>query len=128
MASPQTKRRTVLVVDDNEITREGLGVILAREGYEVVLAANGREALSVLRGVAPPDLVLLDMLMPVFDGWAFLGELRRDAPRRSLPVIVMTSTILTLEWALDHGCQGFLRKPFDGEELLAEVRRCLDRG
>jgi CheY-like chemotaxis protein len=89
---------------------------------------NGREALSLLRAVGAPDLILLDMLMPALDGWAFLHELQDRGPQHAIPIIVMTGTILTLEWALDHGCRGFLRKPFETDALLAEVKRCLGEG
>jgi CheY-like chemotaxis protein len=115
----------VLVVEDNEVAREGLAVVLQRAGCEVTLAADGREALDLLRSGPPPQLILLDMLMPVLDGWHFLEELRREVPPRAVPVVIVTSVNLSLEWALDHDCQGFVRKPIESEKLLEEVRRCL---
>jgi CheY-like chemotaxis protein len=115
----------LLVVEDNEKAREGLATILRREGYEAVLAANGQEALDLLRVGPPPDLIILDMLMPVLDGWHFLETLKRRGPRPLPNIVITTGTNITLEWALDHGCQGFLRKPIQTEALLAEVRRCL---
>jgi CheY-like chemotaxis protein len=116
--------RTILVVEDNDVSREGLAVVLRRAGYRVVPAANGEEALRLLRDGPPPDLILLDMLMPVLDGWHFLNRLREGGPHP--PVIVGTGTgVLSREWASDHGCAGFLRKPIKTEELLDEVRRCL---
>jgi CheY-like chemotaxis protein len=111
----------ILVVEDNDICREGLATVLRREGYAVVPLPNGRDALDYLEAGPPPDLILLDMLMPVVDGWHFLGRLPQTHP----PVIVVTATILTREWAQTHGCAGFLRKPIEPEELLAEVRGCL---
>jgi CheY-like chemotaxis protein len=118
-------REKILVVEDDAVTREGLGVILERAGYEVALSANGHEALALLASGPPPDLILLDVFMPVMDGWQFLDRLKRQAPP-PIPVVVATAAaILTREWALDHGCKGFLRKPFEADELLAEVRRCL---
>jgi CheY-like chemotaxis protein len=115
--------QTLLVVEDNAVVREGLAVILRREGYEVVPAADGEEALRMLRAAPRPDLVILDMLMPVLDGWHFLERLRRDGA--DIPVVITTAINLTRQWAEDHGCKGFLRKPVDAEELLQEVRRCL---
>jgi two-component system, chemotaxis family, chemotaxis protein CheY len=115
--------KRLLVVEDNPITREGLAAALGRAGYAVVTAANGRQALDALRAGARPDLILLDMLVPVLDGCAFLAELRHVAP--APPVVVTTGTILTREWAAANGCAGFLRKPVEEGELLEEVRRCL---
>jgi CheY-like chemotaxis protein len=115
---------TLLVVDDNDVSREGFAAVLERAGYRVVPAANGEEALRRL-GVGPPvDLVLLDMLMPVLDGWHFLDRLKGQS--RQPRVIVTTSVpVLGWEWAGDHGCAGFLRKPVEAEELLSEVARWL---
>src|SRR4029079_4599115 len=80
---------------------------------------------ALLQGTPRPDLILLDMLMPVLDGWRFLERLRATPPQPRVPVIVLTGTILTREWARDNGCQGFLHKPVETDELLAEVRRGL---
>jgi CheY-like chemotaxis protein len=117
--------RRVLVVEDNAIAREGLAVVLRRAGYEVVTATNGQEAIDLLGAGPRPDLILLDMLMPVLDGWHFLGLLRGRGPAPPVPVVVTTGTILTREWAAANGCAGFLHKPIDAEALLEEVRRCL---
>jgi CheY-like chemotaxis protein len=117
--------QTLLVVEDNAVAREGLAVVLRRHGYDVATAGDGRQALDALRAGPRPDLILLDMLMPVLDGWHFLGELRRTAGPAPPPVVITTGTILSLAWALDHGCAGFIRKPIEEGELLAEVRRCL---
>jgi two-component system response regulator MtrA len=117
-------QRKVLVVEDNEAAREASALALRRAGYEVATAADGEKALALLRAGPTPDLMVLDMLMPVLDGWHLLERLRREGP--AIAVLVATSTNLTAEWAADHGCRGFLRKPFDGEALVAEVRRCLN--
>src|SRR5262245_48056262 len=114
----------LLVVEDNDVAREGLAVVLRHEGFRVVPAANGEEALTHLRAGPPPDLILLDMLMPVLDGWRLLDRLKREGPQP--PVVVVTGANLTREWATDHECRGFLRKPVETEELLREVRCCLD--
>jgi CheY-like chemotaxis protein len=117
--------QTLLVVEDNAVAREGLAVVLRREGFRVVPTADGEDALKQLRAGPRPDLILLDMLMPVLDGWHFLDWFRREGPWPPAPVVVVTGTNLTREWAKDHGCPGFIRKPIDAEQLLAEVRRCL---
>src|SRR2546429_220201 len=103
--------KTLLVVEDNAVAGEGLAVVLRRAGYEVTTATNGRKALDLLVSGPAPDLVLLDMLMPVLDGWHFLEHLRRQSAAPS--VIITTGTILTKEWAAAKGCVGFLRKPFE---------------
>src|SRR5262249_8108514 len=111
--------KTILIVEDNAITREGLAVLLARAGYATLTAKDAQEALDTL-GRGAPDLVVLDMLLPVVDGWRILQ--RRDM---LVSVIVVTGTILSREWAAEHGASGFLKKPVEEAELLAEVRRVL---
>ncbi len=113
---PLGESRLILVVEDNDLALEALTTILVPEGYRVVLATNGEEALDHLLGGLRPDLILLDMLMPVLDGWHFLER---------LPIVITTATNLTREWAEAHGCQGFLRKPIETDRLLEEARRCL---
>ena len=119
--------KTVLVVEDEDTTRTLLAALLRQHGYAALTAPNGQEALHVLASTAPPDLILLDMLMPVMDGWHFLDRLRASR-HGSIPVVVVTGGVLGREWAAAHGCAGFLKKPFDAEDLLAEVRRCLPTG
>ena len=115
--------KTLLIVEDNYIAREGLATVSRREGYEIVLATNGAEALAIL-GCLRPDLILLDMLMPILDGWHVLQQLKvKDSP--PVPIIVVTATGLTREWAENHGCRGFIPKPIVPDDLLVEVRRCL---
>ena len=98
---------------------------LRGEGYEVTAAADGQEALELLASGPAFDLILLDMLMPVLDGWHFLEALRRLVPPRSIPILIATGSNLTRQWAEGHGCAGFLRKPIETDALLVEVRRCL---
>jgi CheY-like chemotaxis protein len=119
---------TLLVVEDNEVAREGLAAVLRRHGYAVALAANGQEALDYLAGNPAPNLILLDMLMPVLDGWRFLEQLKQSGRLGAAPIVVTTGTVLTREWARDHGCAGFVKKPIDADPLLEEIRRCLVGG
>jgi CheY-like chemotaxis protein len=82
MADP-VARRTLLVVEDNEAAREGLAFVLRRAGFHVLTAADGRRALLLLWSVPPPEVILLDMLLPVLDGWHFLERLRQGGPHPS---------------------------------------------
>lgn len=117
--------KTLLIVEDEVITREGIGVILRRAGYETILVTNGQEALACFEGGTRPDLVILDMLMPVLDGWQFLAKLR-GLPLPIIPVIVISATGLSEEWAKDHGGCTFIKKPIDPDKLIEEVRRCIE--
>jgi CheY-like chemotaxis protein len=125
MTSEAPTDKTILVAEDDHATREWVASVLQSHGYQVVLAANGQEALDYLRRGMRPDLILLDMLMPVLDGWHFLAQLKRQVPQRPIPIMIVTASILTRQWAQDQGCCGFIKKPLDVHDLLAEVRRCL---
>ena len=105
--------------------RVGLAVILARAGYVVALAENGQHALELIRTGTTPDLILLDMLMPVLDGWHFLRIFQQEPALAGIPLVVVTGTILTPEWAASQGCAGFVHKPIEPQALLDEIRRCL---
>jgi CheY-like chemotaxis protein len=81
----------ILVVEDDEALREGLSDALVLEGYRVESAENGQTALRILRTGARPCLILLDLMMPVMDGWTFRQELSRDPALADIPVVVMTA-------------------------------------
>lgn len=120
--SPGT--RTVYVVDDDPDIREALELGLAP--LEVTSFVNGAEALRALRAGARPDLVLLDLMMPVLDGWGFLAEVARDPVLRTIPVITMSAAITLEQTAKAHpGVRAHLTKPFmlDAVERLLESLR-----
>jgi two-component system chemotaxis response regulator CheY len=110
----------ILVVDDESEIRRMVSDILRGEGYLVLPATNGAEALAVIDG-ARVSLALLDMRMPVLDGWGFARELRERHSR--VPVIVMSAAVNAQQWADEIGAAGCLSKPFDLLELLTEVER-----
>ena len=109
----------ILVVDDDESIRQTVSEILEVEGYRVAAAANGEEAL-VRVGETLPALVLLDMRMPVLDGWGF-AEAYRERPEPRAPIVVMTAAEDAEAWAEEIGAAGVLAKPFRLDELLAVV-------
>jgi two-component system, chemotaxis family, chemotaxis protein CheY len=113
---------TLLVVDDDPAVLSTVSDILSDEGYQVVTASNGAEALETLDRTFP-DLILLDMRMPVMDGWKFAQA--RSAEQRSIPLIVMTAAHDARKWALEIGAADYLAKPFDLLELLEVVERRL---
>jgi CheY-like chemotaxis protein len=95
-----TRTRTVLVVEDNSIEREGMAAVLRQEGFDAVLAANGKEALERLQGKPTPDVMLLDMMMSEMDGWQLLKMLRQLPDLVQVPVIIVTGLgIANIEWA-----------------------------
>lgn len=126
METTPSAAKKILIVEDNATAREGFALALRQAGYAVTTAEDGEAALSMVRAGMVPDLLILDMLLPVLDGWHLLERLRKEGP--AVPVLVATGTILTPEWATDKGCRGLLRKPVDNDALLAEVRRCLGEG
>jgi CheY-like chemotaxis protein len=111
---------TVLVVDDEADIRATVSAMLEIEGYEVAEASNGADALVMLEK-RRPDLILLDMRMPVLDGWGFAAELRRRGHRT--PIVVMTAARDAAHWAAEIAAQAFVSKPFGFEDLIAAVER-----
>lgn len=112
--------RRLLVVDDETAIVEALQDILAMEGYEVAAAYNGQEGLKQLRE-AKPDLVLLDLMMPVMDGRELLGRIRADPTLRDLPVVVMSAGRISEEER--RAASATLSKPFELDALLEAVSR-----
>ena len=110
----------VLVVDDDAAIRDAVRDVLEDAGIGVETASDGAEALSRIE-VRRPRLVLLDMRMPVMDGWAFARELRERGVE--LPVVVMTAAADARRWAEEIGANGYVPKPFAVSELIAAVRR-----
>lgn len=117
-----TRRKTILIVEDDSATRAALGALLEAEGFGVVCAENGREALELLASAdEPPVLILLDLMMPVMDGWRFLAQRRRAAGPVSRPPVVLLSGLNFISGATE--VSDFLRKPVRADELLSCVRR-----
>ena len=112
---------TVLLVDDDADVRGAMTEVLHDAGYEVEMAANGREALRVLSYLdATPCLILLDLVMPVTDGYGFLEQLQRQRGPSAPPVVVVTASDLT---ELPPGARELLNKPLTARALLELVAR-----
>ena len=126
-ARKQQHRRKILVVDDEDINRLMLGNIVARD-YDVVYAANGQEALDRIREEKGSlSLVLLDLLMPVMDGFTFLGKIKEDEKTKDLPVIVLTSEGDAEVDSIHMGAMDFISKPYhDPEVILARIERIIE--
>jgi CheY-like chemotaxis protein len=115
----------VLVVDDDNALRSTIAEALTDEGYEVVQAANGAEALAVARGLRPA-LILLDMRMPVMNGWEFVQAYRESVQDRA-PIVVCSAATKDSDWAGEVGADGYLPKPFSLEQLLDVAKRFAQR-
>jgi two-component system, OmpR family, response regulator MprA len=116
--SSQTAAPRILVVDDDPLVRGTISMFLQTEGYAVQTAADGVEALEQI-GREPPAVVLLDMRMPVMDGWTFVHELRaRDL---AVPIIVMTAAQDARRWADELGASAYVPKPVSFPALIARI-------
>jgi CheY-like chemotaxis protein len=115
--------RSVLLVEDDEATREVVALLLANEGCQVATASNGRVALEQLRHGARPQLIILDLMMPVMDGWQFRAEQRRDASLANIPVVVLSAAGDIRRKAGFLDAVEYLDKPVDPVVLLDTVRR-----
>jgi len=118
--------RTVLLVDDDRAIRDTIGQLLEEEGYRVAVAANGLEALEHLRegDGGRPSLIVLDLMMPVMDGWQFREAQLRDPRLASIPVVVLTADGNTRQKGTRMGAAAALQKPIALERLLAVVDAC----
>jgi CheY-like chemotaxis protein len=117
-------KKILMVVDDDEAILASLDSVLTSEGYTVVTATNGRDALDYLKSVPPPDLAIVDLMMPIMDGWAFAAELRHDVRLAATPVVVISAAG---ERTLSRApvASGYLSKPLQLEPLLDIIRRSL---
>ena len=115
----------VLVVDDEPDIRATVSAMLEIEGYAVTEAANGADALHRVEERAP-DVILLDMRMPVLDGWGFAAELRRRGHR--MPIVVMTAARDAAHWAGEIAASAFVAKPFGFDDLITAVEEVRPAG
>jgi len=120
---------TILLVEDNEPSRDALGRRLARRGYDVRPAVNGQQAVTIARLIAP-DLILMDLGLPVMDGWEATRELKQDTSTKHIPIIVLSAHAMTgdRDLALAAGGDDFDSKPIRFERLLDKIEALLGKG
>jgi two-component system cell cycle response regulator DivK len=118
-------RKTILVVDDTEFNRD-LVVQLLEDDYDIIIAENGADALDKTRRQRP-DLILMDLGMPVMDGWEATRRLKADDDLRHIPVIAVTSHAMVGDEieARKAGCDDYLPKPIDEDLLLKKIKKYL---
>lgn len=119
----------ILLVEDNEMNRDMLSRRLIRRGYEVVIAVNGELALSMTND-DKPDLILMDMSLPVIDGWEATRRLKADPTTAKIPVIALTAHAMSSDRdkAMEAGCDDYDSKPVDLARLLGKMEALLPEG
>jgi two-component system, cell cycle response regulator DivK len=118
--------KRILVVEDQEDNRQIIRDMLATTDYEIAEAADGEQALAAI-AKQRPDLILMDIQLPVMDGYAATRRIKADPTLRSIPIIAVTSYALSgeVQAARAAGCDDYVPKPFSPRELLAKIRRYL---
>ena len=118
----------ILLVEDNEMNWDMLSRRLKRRGYEVVVATDGRQGVEMASSEAP-DLILMDMGLPVLDGWQATQQIKQTSRLQSIPIIALTSHAMKgdREKALAAGCDDYDVKPIDFPRLLEKIQQQLDR-
>lgn len=116
----------ILLVEDNELNRDMLSRRLQRKGYEVVTAVDGQQGVAMALS-EKPDLILMDMSLPVMDGWTATQQIKANPETKALPVIALTAHAMTSdrEKAMECGCDDFDTKPIDFVRLLEKMQKLL---
>ena len=120
--------KTILVVEDQEDNRQILRDLLASAGFRMIEAHDGQQALTVARSERP-DLILMDIQLPIVDGYEATRNIKRDPKLRHIPVIAVTSYALSGDEkkALEAGCNAYVAKPFSTRYLLAKIGQFLEQ-
>src|SRR5215831_12343568 len=118
----------ILLVEDNEMNRDMLSRRLQRKGYEVVIAVDGGEGVAMAHSEAP-DLILMDMSLPVLDGWEATRKLKAAPETAAIPVIALTAHAMATdrEKAMEAGCDDYDTKPIDFPRLLTKIESLLEK-
>ncbi|MFN7987302.1 MAG: response regulator [Thermoanaerobaculia bacterium] len=122
-------KRTILIVDDEEDVLDLLQLVFETSGFEVRRASTGKSAVSSAYE-QPPDVVLLDVMMPEMDGWQVLRTLKGDERTRKVPVVMLSARAERRDKmiGLQEGAEGYIAKPFSPAEVVREVQSFLERG
>ena len=117
----------ILIVEDNPDMRDLLALRVQLTGYIPILASHGKEAVE-MANAEKPDLILMDMMMPIMDGWQATKALRASREMKNTPILATTAVFRSedLKACLDAGCNGYLVKPFNGVDLQRKIREMLD--
>jgi two-component system cell cycle response regulator DivK len=118
----------ILLVEDNEMNRDMLSRRLLRNNFEVVMAVNGQEGVDMAKS-EKPDLILMDMSLPVMDGWEATRTIKADDATKSIPVIALTAHAMESDrqQALQAGCDDFDTKPIELPRLLGKINALLPK-
>ncbi len=118
----------ILLVEDNEMNRDMLSRRLLRNNFEVVMAVNGQEGVDMAKS-EQPDLILMDMSLPVMDGWTATRTIKADESTKAIPVIALTAHAMESdrEQALQAGCDDFDTKPIELPRLLGKINALLPK-
>jgi two-component system, cell cycle response regulator DivK len=119
----------ILLVEDNEMNRDMLSRRLIRRGYEVIIALDGQQGVD-LAGTSSPDVILMDMSLPIIDGWEATRRLKANDATKRIPVIALTAHAMAgdREQALAAGCDDYDTKPIDLARLLPKIEKFTSRG
>ena len=119
----------ILLVEDNEMNRDMLSRRLERRGYQVIIAVDGQEGVALARSHVP-DLILMDMSLPVLDGWEATRQLKAALQTRAIPIIALTAHAMSgdREKALEAGCDDYDSKPVEFARLLGKIQALLHTG
>lgn len=118
----------ILLVEDNEMNRDMLSRRLQRKGYEVIIAVDGKQGITMAQ-TGLPDLILMDMSLPVMDGWEATKRIKTITETASIPVIALTAHAMEgdLEKSLEAGCDDYDTKPIDFQRLIKKIEAFLKR-
>ena len=117
----------ILLVEDNELNRDMLSRRLKRRDYEVEMAVDGQQGVDLTRSLMP-DLILMDMSLPIIDGWAATGILKSDSSTSHIPIIALTAHAMEGERqkCLEAGCDDFDTKPIEFKRLLEKINHWIE--
>lgn len=118
----------ILLVEDNELNRDMLSRRLRRKGFDVILACDGVEGIDTALSESP-DVILMDLSLPLLDGWEATRRLKTDPKTRNIPIIALTAHAMVGDWqrAMEAGCDDYDTKPVDLSRLLQKIQTLLKR-